>query len=126
MSLDIYLYKPEISFHECVCESCGNKHESLERKWFSHFNLTHNLAKMASEAGIYNCLWRPEENGIEITNQMIPLLRKGLHILIDDAERFEAYNPPNKYGSYEHLVEVVTDYLKACEKNPEATIQVSR
>jgi hypothetical protein len=28
-------------------------------------NITHNLNRMADEAGIYGVIWRPEENGIE-------------------------------------------------------------
>jgi hypothetical protein len=28
------------------------------------FNITHNLNKMARKAGLYQCLWRPEEIGI--------------------------------------------------------------
>lgn len=27
-------------------------------------NITHNLGRMAQAAGIYECLWRPEEHGI--------------------------------------------------------------
>lgn len=34
-------------------------------------NITHNLNKMAAEAGIYECLWRPDEHGITHARQII-------------------------------------------------------
>ena len=44
MSLDIYLIPPR-------CEHCGERGEGYDA------NITHNLGRMASEAGIYEVLW---------------------------------------------------------------------
>ncbi|MBK8772221.1 MAG: hypothetical protein IPM06_17610 [Rhizobiales bacterium] len=46
--------------------------------------ITHNLNKMASAAGIYKHLWRPEEIGITKAAQLIEPLREGLALLLSD------------------------------------------
>lgn len=90
------------------------------------WNITHNLAKMADQAGLYECLWRPDENEIEKASQLIEPLKKGLDSLKSDPNRFKKLNPENGWGSYEGLVSFVENYLKACEKYPDAMIGVSR
>jgi hypothetical protein len=89
-------------------------------------NITHNLNKMADEAGIYKALWRPEELGITHARQMIPILEEGLALLRSDRERFEKFNPPNGWGNYVGLVCFVNQLLQACQADPDATVEVSR
>lgn len=89
-------------------------------------NITHNLNRMASEAGIYQCLWRPGEIGIERAKQLIEPLTEGLALLESDPERFEAFNPSNGWGTYERLVSFVREYLMACMCYPDATVSVWR
>ena len=89
-------------------------------------NVTHNLVKMAAEAGIYEALWRPEEIGITKANQLIEPLRAGLALLKSDRTRFEALNPANGWGSYADFVPWVESYLRACEEYPDANVSVSR
>ncbi len=89
-------------------------------------NITHNLNKMADEAGIYKHLWRPDEIGITKAEQLIEPLRSGLELLKSDPERFKKFNPANGWGNYENLVEFVQDYLSSCEENPDAEIEISR
>lgn len=89
-------------------------------------NITHNLTKMANEAGLYKALWRPDEIGVTTAKELIPLLKEGLERLEADPEKFKAFNPSNGWGSYEDLVEFVRDYLKACKESPDATVRVSR
>lgn len=89
-------------------------------------NITHNLGRMAEEAGIYKHLWRPEEIGITTAHQLIVPLREGLNKLLLEPERFKKFDPPNKWGSYEVLIKFVSDYLSACEESPSATVKVSR
>lgn len=90
------------------------------------YNITHNLNKMAGEAGIYKQLWRPEEIGITHASQLIEPLTKGLELLRSDRERFEKFNPENGWGNYDDLVEFVENYLIACIQNPDAKISASR
>ena len=56
-------------------------------------NITHNLNKMAGEAGIYKHLWRPDKIGITKAEQLVEPLRAGLEILKSDPERFKKFNP---------------------------------
>lgn len=89
-------------------------------------NITHNLNTMAEAAGIYGCLWRPDEHGITTAGHLIPLLRGGLNRLKADPKHYEGFNPLNGWGDYVGLVDFVADYLAACEEYPDATVRVSR
>lgn len=89
-------------------------------------NLTHNLAVMAKEAGIYQLMWRPEELGFTKACSLVAGLKQGLVQLIAEPERFKALNPPNGWGDYHGFVKVVTDYYNACVEYPDAEITVSR
>lgn len=125
MSLDVYLYGPE-SRHECDCPNCGNGHWAASKPQLYSANITHNLGKMADEAGIYYALWRPEEIGATKASDIAPLLRDGLYKLKTRPSHFEAFNAPNGWGLYEHFVPFVEAYLAACDEHPDATIEVSR
>lgn len=89
-------------------------------------NITHNLRTMASEAMLYNCIWRPDEHGLEMAEQLIPLLTVGLALLKSDPKRFKAFNAVNGWGKYENLVEFTENYLEACKLYPKALIHASR
>jgi len=113
MSLDITL---RIN----ACPHCG-RGDSVET-----LNVTHNLAHMADEAGVYDAVWQPEEHGISQAKQMVPVLRKGIASLRGDLIRFRQYNPDNGWGSYDILVPWLEKYLKVCEEHPDAQIFVCR
>lgn len=89
-------------------------------------NITHNLTKMADAAGIYKYVWRPEENGIEKAEDLIPFLGSGIKKLEEDPEFFKQYNPPNGWGSYNGLVNWLKELLENCKEHPNAKIEVSR
>lgn len=89
-------------------------------------NITHNLGKMADEAGIYKHLWRPDEIGITKAEQLIEPLRSGLALLKSDPERFKKFDAENGWGLYIHFVPFVEKYLQACEEYPDAEVSVSR
>lgn len=108
MSLDVYLTMP------------GNEQEEY---WN---NITHNLNTMAGEAGLYECLWRPDEHGYTTARQLIRPLIDGLDLLLKDPDKYKAFNPANGWGNYETLVSFVAHYLAACVEWPDAEIRVSR
>lgn len=89
-------------------------------------NITHNLGEMAEEAGIYKCLWRPEELGITTASELIEPLRAGLHQLVERPSHFEQFDSPNGWGRYINFVPFVSRYLEACVDNPSALVRVSR
>ena len=108
MSLDVYL----------KCECCGSV--------LFEANITHNLNKMAIQAGIYKHLWRPEEIGITKAKGLIEPLRAGLLLMIANPDHFDKFDDENGWGTYIQFMPWVQKYLIACENNPEATVEVSR
>lgn len=89
-------------------------------------NITHNLGKMAGQAGLYEPLWRPDECGIAKACDLLIPLTDGLAALRADPERFKAFNPSNGWGDYDGLVRFTENYLEACKKYPDADVHVSR
>jgi hypothetical protein len=89
-------------------------------------NITHNLNRMAEEAGIYKHLWRPKELGITKAAELIEPLTAGLALLKSDPKRFEQFNSSNGWGMYKNFVPWVEQYLEACKADPDATISISR
>ena len=120
MSLDVYLNRKwYLSYDEGKTYT-----EDDEQVYWA--NITHNLGKMAGEAGIYEALWRPEEIGKTKASEIVELLEKGLADLKARPEHFEKFNSPNGWGMYEHFVPFVEEYLEACKEYPDAIIRVSR
>jgi len=108
MSLDVYLNDPDTG----------------ARLYWR--NITHNLGQMADAAGIYACLWRPDENGITHARQIIEPLSKGLADMVTKKRKYEEYNSPNGWGMYEHFIPFCADYLQACRDHPDALVEVIR
>lgn len=125
MSLDVYL-NGETTDVPCRCPHCDNEHTRKESECFYDENITHNLTGMASEAGIYQHLWRPEEIEITHARQLIEPLQAAIDMLRKEPDRFKKFNPANGWGNYQGFLHFVTAYLAACKQYPDATIQVSR
>ncbi|MDK2126249.1 hypothetical protein [Parachitinimonas caeni] len=89
-------------------------------------NITHNLARMAEEAGIYTCLWAPDENSFTTAGQIIEPLASGVCLLATNRARFELFNADNGYGRWQDLLCFCAECLQACKDHPHATICVSR
>lgn len=151
MSLDVYLTKPGTHGDSFVVprifiREAGQTREISREEWDQKFpgaepvtvenenatdevysaNITHNLNAMADAAGIYKCLWRPEEIGITKASQLIEPLEAGLKLLESDPERFKFYNPSNGWGSYDGFVPWIQRYISACKDHPDADVSVSR
>lgn len=111
MSLDVYLEDPTATY-------------DTDRLYWA--NITHNLGGMALAAGIYEALWRPDENGFIEAKDIIEILEKGISCLKQRPEQFKKYDSPNGWGRYKDFVPFVEKYLEACKKFPLAVIKVSR
>lgn len=97
----------------------------METEIFST-NITHNLIRMAEEAGIYGAVWRPEENGIESAGQLIPILEAGIDRMLADPEKYKKHSASNGWGTYEQFLPWLRELLSACKGNPDATVRASR
>ena len=89
-------------------------------------NITHNLSKMAEEAGIYKHLWRPDEIEIKTAAELIEPLKAGLQKMKDNPEHFKSFDAENGWGTYDDFVPWIEKYLAACEENPDAEVSVWR
>lgn len=125
MSLDVYLEEDPKEVG-CSCPDCGNEHRKVVSEELFSSNITHNLNRMAGEAGIYELLWRPEEKGVERARDLIQPLRAGYELLQSDPERFRAFDSPNGWGLYENFVPWLMEYIEACERYPHARVRASR
>lgn len=148
MSLDVYLTTPgqpkQIQAKIFIRENGGTREITAE-EWNQRFpdrepiimqptesetvyssNITHNLAEMAEQAGIYKHLWRPEELGVKTAKELIEPIRVGLSKLVSDPEKFKKFDAKNGWGTYEHFVPWVQQYLEACVAYPDATVEASR
>ena len=115
MSLDIYLY--------IRVDVGGIEPEYVE---FYSANITHNLGKMAEKAGIYQHLWRFEENGFKYAEELIRPIKDGIAWMKDYPDNFKKYNAPNGWGTYDQFLPWLEDLLEACERYPKALVETSR
>lgn len=120
MSLDVYLTRKKLVSYD---EGKSFSEEAEEVYWA---NITHNLGEMATEAGIYEALWRPEEIGKEKASEIVEMLENGLADLNARPNHFQKFNSSNGWGLYENFVPFVSKYLDACKEYPDAIISVSR
>ena len=124
MSLDIYL-TGEPREVECTCSCCDHRHTRTERTEYFWANITHNLGRMAEEAGIYEACWHPDRIGAVKAADLINPLAAGLAALVADPQRFTKLNPSNGWGDYDGLIRFVDLYLSACRDYPHADINAS-
>jgi hypothetical protein len=125
MSLDVYLLGKKIEKY-CSCSNCGNAHTFEDQEYLFEANITHNLNKMASHAGVYQALWRPEEIGASKAENIIEILEHGYMNLLADPEKYKKFNPENGWGNYDILLRFVEKYIQACREYPKSLISVSR
>jgi hypothetical protein len=140
MSLDVILYR---NYH--VSYDDGKTLEPKKEEMYSA-NITHNLGDMASEAGIYEALWRPyrlkegynipeddhnaeykfeEENPVRAF-EIIPIIEKGLKDMLARSEHYKTFDSPNGWGLYVHFIPFIERYLEALRKYPESFVECDR
>ena len=131
MSLSVYLKDPTSTY----------KTDELY-----YANITHNLWKMAREAGIYEALWRPhrlredynipaedseaeqklEESSQIIASDIIEIVEEGLTKLKARPKHYQKFDNPNGWGLYKYFVPFVERYLEALKKYPLSIVEVDR
>ena len=88
-------------------------------------NITHNLGRMAEEAGIYDHLWHPARVGVTKAEQLIDPLQKALTAMYADPARFKAFDAGNGWGTYEQFLPWLQRLQTACMEHPDAEVGVS-
>lgn len=121
MSLDITLKAKDS--HKERCDHCDQRYDVYE----SHYeaSITHNLGKMASEAGIYEHLWHPEGLNITRAGDLIEPITKGLQDMKDSPDHYKQFNPKNGWGDYAGFVNWIERYLNALKEYPDAVVETS-
>lgn len=110
MSLDIALY----SDPEC-------------RNQIASFNITHNLNKMATEACIYEPLWRPEEVWPDArAADLEPLLREAIPEIIRNRWEYAKFDAPNGWGTVDDFIRFIREVHSACVAYPTSYIRAYR
>lgn len=90
-------------------------------------NITHNLGTMGTKAGIYDCVWRPDEmENIKNAGDIIAILKKGIEDMKARPDYYTQFDAKNGWGTYDQFIPWLEEYLNACIKYPEALIYVSR
>ena len=128
MSLDVSLKDPTAKYYGCTLYDA---------------NITHNLAEMAIEAGIYEALWRPyrlldgyremdyekerefEDSHKVFAHDIIPVIENGLNDLKARPDHFRKFDSPNGWGTYENFVPFVEEYLCAKRSYPDAIVETN-
>jgi len=140
MSLDVRLYR---NYH--VSYDGGKTLEEKKEELYSA-NITHNLNKMADEAGLYEALWRPyklkknydiieddynneyefENSNPVKANEIISIIEKGLKDMKAKPSYYKKFDSLNGWGLYVHFIPFIEEYLEALKKYPNAFVECSR
>ena len=121
MSLDLSLIGAPAD-EPCTCQ-CGHKHMRIDRPVLFDVNITHNLNEMASEAGLYQAMWR--SHGAR-AGDLVSALVEGVAMLKREPNRFQAISPKNGRDDYDGLLRTALAFLQACRDNPDATVEACR
>jgi len=89
-------------------------------------NITHNLAEMAREAGVYECLWRPSVKGVVFGRDLIDPINRGIAEMKSDPERFRKFDSENGWGTYDDFLPWLEELLQGCKDHPNARVRVCR
>lgn len=106
-----------IWFKSVACEHCGRGDGDIWGR-----SPTYNLREMWEAAGV------PFHHGIEgqTAGSILPALEASLAELKSHPAKYTAMNPPNGWGTYDDLIEVVESAVEAARKHPNAIIRTWR
>ena len=85
-------------------------------------NATHNLIKMWTKAGVYECLYESHD---KTAAEIVEKLGIGLDDMFCYPEKYKALEPTNKWGTYQNALDFLYDIHKKCVEHPKAKIYIS-
>jgi hypothetical protein len=86
-------------------------------------NITHNLNKMAQDAGIYDALWHPGEG--MTAAKWAKIIKPAMIVMHESPDRFKAFDASNGWGTYGDFMPWLEQLLTACNKNPDSVVSAS-
>lgn len=92
------------------------RHEYGDVRVFDE-NVGSSVVDLAEKMGLAECIWRPDEQGINNAGQLVEPLATGLA---------ELDGRPQYSTRHMKLAEVLSCYLQACREHPDATVTVWR
>ena len=108
MSLDISL----------ICKECGGICFKT--------NITHNFNEMAIAAKVCKCLWQVSKSNFKDAKQLVFPLQKAILSMEENSKKFKAFNPAWGDHYYYYYLSWLKELTAACEKYPNARIEISR
>ena len=121
MSLDWSIETAE-SYPVEPCSHCGQARPGDRQELFSA-NITHDLRAMWEDAGVEEALYESEGKR---AGDLRETIAAGVRRMAAAPAWFRKYDAPNGWGTYEGLCEFVAEYLRACERWPEANVRTWR
>jgi hypothetical protein len=93
-----------------------------------NINITHNLNAIANKAGVYDCLWRPEEFNIRKASDIQEKVHSAIVELEEngDAYAYIELTPKNKWGTIDGFIKQLKLIYKACVEYPNAKLSAHR
>ncbi|WP_442637939.1 hypothetical protein [Rossellomorea marisflavi] len=86
-------------------------------------NITHNLTRMWSEAGVYESLYKSEGKQ---AHTVLNALESGLGRLKSDPTHFNQFNAENSWGLYKHAVPWLEELVINFKNFPDAIIEIGK
>jgi len=82
-------------------------------------NVTYNLGSMAFSVG-----WSFRGQANKPVEELVPAAREALDQLESDPESFRHFEPENKWGTVENLIEFFREFITAAVENPQTIMLV--
>lgn len=82
---------------------------------------TYNLTRMWKAAGLNLSEWEGRS-----ASECVRELQLAVERMEADPDKFKALNPPNGWGDYDGLLEVLTEFRDHCEAHPKAKVTLWR
>jgi hypothetical protein len=122
MSLHIYLRLGEKVLANCP--ECGHSILVEKKSIVFSTDISYNFVPVSKEAGVYECIWKTRENKFIFAKDITDQLQYGLNQLKSDPNYFAGFDNSGEWATYKNFVYLIDEYLKACLKFPDSTIEV--
>ena len=117
----------ELSYEEAVKRYPDQDIEEYENSSTTVYNdnITHNLNKMAAEAGFYKALWGLLEE-VKTAEDLLKYISPGIVDMKRNPKLYKTFDSPNGWGTYDDFIPWLEKLEEACKTYPDATLYFSR